>query len=544
MRATGYHLGSRRGRELRLEEGAEILRELLTDAVRERLDPSRPTSVWLSGGWDSPAVFGAAMLATHGDVDRIRAVSITYPVGDPGREDELIASIAGRWGATPHWVNSGDIRLLDDLRAGAAGRSEPFAHVFEHWNRALARGSRATGTHVALHGNGGDQLFQVSLIYLADLLRQGRIREVAEECRARGVRDVRTLFRWAVQPLLPSFAHRGATMLRRGRRLRHYLEREVPSWIEASFAQRHGLRSGAARVIERENGESFSSVEGRHYLSHPYFPRVYACVSELARDEGVEVRSPLLDARVIAFASERPREERASRAETKRALRAAMRGIIPNEVLAPRRARTGTTGRLFGRALRDGGGELLDDVTRESRLADLGLVDPKKLREGWRQWLATGDGNLGVALFLTVQTEFWLRAEEARAECEAVASCRAHGRGIVAVRQRVLLVGPLGPAPGREAVPATATKGGACVRKAQGRALRHFQGADPGRLGSRQRRARHLRYWWRQRLWRAESSGLSLGPRRSSGAVLAPDAGGTGPSLHRPFAARARVGRR
>ena len=135
------------------------------------------------------------------------------------------------------------------------------------------------------------------------------------------------------------------------------------------------------------------------------------------------MRSPLLDARVIAFASERPREERVSRAETKRALREfSMRGIIPHEVLAPRRARTGTTGRLFGRALRDGGGELLDDVTRESRLADLGLVDPKKLREGWRQWLATGDGNLGVALFLTVQTEFWLRAEEARASAKAFES--------------------------------------------------------------------------------------------------------------------------
>ena len=401
------------GRRLSLEDGALELRGLLTRAVSERLDTARPTSVWLSGGWDSPAVFGAAMLTTTGDVDRVRAVSISYPQGDPGREDELIASIAQRWAATPHWVDSADIALLEQFREGASARDEPFAHVFEHWNRALARGSRAVDSHIALHGNGGDQLFQVSLIYLADLVRNGRLLRVARECRARGVRDARTLFRWAIQPLLPAFALDAAARLRGGRRLRMYLERDVPDWITTEFARRNDLHERARLTPPRRRGESFASVESRYYMTAPYFPRVYACVSSLARDEGVEGRSPLMDPRVIAFAAERPREERASRQETKRALRAAMRGILPDEVLAPRRVRTGTTGRLFARAFRQAGASLIDEVSRDSRLADLGLIDPGALRRGWEQWLASGDGNLGVALFLTLQTEYWTRAHDA-----------------------------------------------------------------------------------------------------------------------------------
>jgi asparagine synthase (glutamine-hydrolysing) len=400
------------GGRLSLEDGAVVLRDLLTRAVDERLDAVRPTSVWLSGGWDSPAVFGAGMLATGGDVDRVRAVSITYPVGDPGREDELIGSIAARWGAAPHWVNSADIALLDDIRGGSATRDEPFAHVFEHWNRALAKGSRAVESRVALHGNGGDQLFQVSLIYLADLTRRGRLLSVARECRARGVRDVRTLFRWAVQPLLPSWALGAAAVMRRGRRLRSYLERDVPGWINGDFAKRHALHDRARLSPVRQPGETLGAVEGRYYLTAPYFPRVYGCVSALARDEGVEVRAPLMDPRVIAFAAERPREEKASRRETKRALRAAMRGIIPDDVLSPRRGRTGTTGRLFARALRAAGPGLIEEATKDCRLADLGIVDARALARAWRDWETGQDANLGVALFLTLQTEFWTRARE------------------------------------------------------------------------------------------------------------------------------------
>lgn len=401
------------GGRLTLEDGAVALRELLAQAVAERLDHARPTSVWLSGGWDSPAVFGPAMVATRGDIDRVRAVSITYPVGDPGREDDFISSILRRWGATAHWIDSADISLLENLRVGASLRDEPFAHVFEHWNRALARGSRSVGSRVALHGNGGDQLFQVSLVYLADLVRQGRFVSVARECRARGVRDARTLFRWAIQPLLPPVALEAAALIRAGRPLRGYLDRDVPAWIDPGFARQHGLRERARRTPARRAGETFAAVESRYYLTSPYFPRVYACVGSLAREEGVEIRSPLMDPRVIAFAAERPREERASKQETKRVLRAAMRGIVPDDVLAPRRTRTGTTGRLFARALRAAGSDLVADATRHSCLADLGIIDPAALARGWRDWQTTQDGNLGVALFLTLQTEFWTRAHDA-----------------------------------------------------------------------------------------------------------------------------------
>ncbi|MBA3556935.1 MAG: hypothetical protein H0W29_19595, partial [Gemmatimonadales bacterium] len=146
------------------EAAADELGALLAGAVRERLSPAGPTTVWLSGGWDSTAVFasGERVLRERGWGEHLGAVSISYPPGDPGREDELIAAAAGRWGSPIHWLDIADVPLLDRPDDRAAGRDEPFAHAFEMGNRALARGTRAMGSRVALDGVGGDQLFQVS----------------------------------------------------------------------------------------------------------------------------------------------------------------------------------------------------------------------------------------------------------------------------------------------------------------------------------------------------------------------------------------------
>ncbi len=54
------------------------------------------------------------------------------------------------------------------------------------WHRSLARGTRATNSRVALEGVGGDQLFQVSEVYLADLLRTGRARRARARVEVEG----------------------------------------------------------------------------------------------------------------------------------------------------------------------------------------------------------------------------------------------------------------------------------------------------------------------------------------------------------------------
>ena len=212
-------------------EAALALRALLGTAVVERMG-SGIASVWMSGGWDSSAVFAAGQHALEeSERSRLRPVSISYPEGDPGREDDFIRDIAGHWDADVHWIDSDQIPLLDRLEERAALTDEPPVHLYELWNRELARGSRAIGARVALDGCGGDNLFQVSDVILADLLRTGRLIEFARRARSRRGMGWKYLAKAGVLPLLPDSLVRGGERLI-GRRLpRHYMEHRPADWV-------------------------------------------------------------------------------------------------------------------------------------------------------------------------------------------------------------------------------------------------------------------------------------------------------------------------
>src|SRR5690606_12549946 len=117
-------------------EAAEELRELLRTATLERMTPGAANVVTLSGGWDSTAVFGAANDAVRlsGSRAPVVPVSISYPEGDPGREDEIIRDVAAHWDTPVRWLDIADIPYLGDEPAEAARRDEAFLHPYHRWN--------------------------------------------------------------------------------------------------------------------------------------------------------------------------------------------------------------------------------------------------------------------------------------------------------------------------------------------------------------------------------------------------------------------------
>jgi asparagine synthase (glutamine-hydrolysing) len=290
------------------------------------------------------------------------------------------------------------------------------------------------GAHIAYDGNGGDQLFQVSPAFLADLLRAGRWLTFVRESRALGLGGFRDFFRWGVKPWLSPRVLDAATMVRRGRRIHGLYERRLPPWTHQRIADT--IRSRQRLHVPPRAGRSCWAYEANFYLSSTFLPRAFGASAGTTLEQGVELRSPLYDQRIIEFAARRPRQERCSEGETKRLLRRAMRDLLPEHVLAPRPFRTGVSSAYFARETRGRFPSLFDAAGDSWTLADLGILEPRALARARDLYLTNLDSEMGLALLCTLQAELWVRAQLHSADLPSdavdgdagLASSRAGGR--------------------------------------------------------------------------------------------------------------------
>ena len=131
--------------------------------------------------------------------------------------------------------------------------------------------------------------------------------------------------------------------------------------------------------LGRRSGESRTSAVARWSLGFPFFTKSQAGAAAAARAEGIEYRMPLLDPRVIALAATRPRWEKRKGAHNKSLLRAAMKGMLPEDVLLPRLYKTGLTQDYLLRCVQREFPTHASALRRESVLGDLGIIDPSGL---------------------------------------------------------------------------------------------------------------------------------------------------------------------
>jgi asparagine synthase (glutamine-hydrolysing) len=402
--------------QIGFEEAALHLRELLVAAVSERMSATGPTAVWMSGGRDSTAVFGAGMDAKRRGLTNSALLPIcrSHPRGDSGREDEAIDEIARYWRVTPQWINAQDTPLFASQRNRNRWGAEPFAQPFEGHTRALADTAHRLGASVALDGYGGDFLFQVSRVYLADLVSRGRLAQAIRDWQmlGRSSGGFQGFFHYALRPLFPPFVMRGVATLRGGRSFRASMERAAPPWINRKFLHHHGLVDRFASLgPDAQKARSAAEREVRFYLSHQFFARVNAKMAGFALDCGVELRSPLFDQRVVQFAFSRPHQEKNNAGDQKRLLRAAMRGLLPDPVLGVRRVKTGTLASYFAEHMHSEGLPRLAQLRSSHALADAGIIEPAELERAVARYRNEGDSYpFAESLYCTLQAETWLNA--------------------------------------------------------------------------------------------------------------------------------------
>ena len=319
--------------DLAFEDARRQVRRLLCDAVDRRLEADVPLGAFLSGGIDSSSV--VAFMARLSP-EPIRTFTIGFDDRDGFDERPFAALVARRFGTehTEFVVEPDKAALIERL---VAHHDQPFGDSSALPTFLLSELTRGHVT-VALCGDGGDELFAGYERFAASLALQRLQRAPG------GITS-------AISKLAAAFP--GSALGGRVGQAQRMLERSrtaMPdsylTWLSCVPEEwRRRLLPPAGEWAQDGYRAAWQATEGAHhldrllhlnlktYLLDDLLPKV----ERMAMAHGLEVRSPFLDTELAEFVLRLPPSSKIRGLSQKRVLKAAVRDLLPPEILKRRK---------------------------------------------------------------------------------------------------------------------------------------------------------------------------------------------------------------
>ncbi|EME69341.1 asparagine synthase [Paramagnetospirillum caucaseum] len=381
---------------LGIDEAAERFRDLLTDSVRLRLRSDVAVGSCLSGGLDSGSII---MLARRllGDGVPYHVFTGRFP-GTKADEWEVARHTALAAGAIVHQVEPGAAGLLADLPDFLWANELPVGSASQYAQYCVFRLAKEMGVTVLLDGQGADEILGGYEQYFARYLAGRPETERADEERAIRARYPGALDnpRQALSKALPP-------------RLRHWLARvsgrgsDLLFGLTADLAAQVALANAEPPVPE--NWPPLSAELARDsFATHLPVLLRYGDRNSMAHSR--EVRLPFCDHRIAEFALSLDPRLLMGDAQTKRLLREAMKGILPEPV----RSRWNKQGFLPPQELwfTQGLAEEAERVIEDPSFAAAGCWNVGWWKSAVKR-LRSGEGHLAWMLWRPLMIEGWRR---------------------------------------------------------------------------------------------------------------------------------------
>lgn len=352
---------------LSFEEHAEQFRELFIDSIRLTSRRDVPMGVCLSGGLDSTSI--ASVLASSTDEHEIKTFTAYYTGTGDVDERPYIDYVLKRYpqiDAKYISPTDGDVaQALDRIVWMMDAPMPSSSYISQYFVMQLAA---QNGVKVVLDGQGSDEIMggYMHSLYrvIADHLRTGNVADGLAEWNAHCTRQ-----HYGFGKKMNVLAKSLLTVVR-----------DEPSLYQLEFARTYPwvMRAPSQSMPLRLEMPSGSRLNAFLYnlMRVTLLPTLLHTEDLNSMAFGIESRVPFLDHRLVQFCFSMPNEHKVHHGETKRVLRKAMRGIVPDEVL-DRRDKTGfiTPGHI--KWLRGDLRFLLDGEWRELD----GFIDPAAVKK-------------------------------------------------------------------------------------------------------------------------------------------------------------------
>jgi asparagine synthase (glutamine-hydrolysing) len=314
-----------------IEDAAQRFRELFTDAVSLRLHADVPVGTGLSGGLDSSSI-----VCTANELLRAQdatAVQNTFSACSDVKEyDERrhVERVVEHTGVRAHYVYTAVDGFLERMHAMAWHHDEPIGgtSVFAEW--CVYALTATTPVRVTLDGHGADELLAGYHSYFghhfADLFWRGKWARLVAEMRAANEQHG-----YGPRLALANVAGLGAA---------GNVTRALRRMLGNGHAQSDWIETRALGVEERDLWRELGAMQvsvNAFSVSQLFDSNLPVQLRACDRDSmahSIESRAPFLDYRVVEFLLGCPSEFKISGGTTKRLLRSAMRGVLPEGTLA------------------------------------------------------------------------------------------------------------------------------------------------------------------------------------------------------------------
>ena len=307
----------------RWEDYVERFAELLRTSVRRSLRGLDRVAVLTSGGLDSPPLVALAARELPRTGTSAPVTAISWRVSDPRADErELVQKVALHSAIDLEWIDCDDAIPFADLYRWPVHPATPEQTAYRWFHQRSYARAAELGHSVFLAGFGGDTLYGNGRRWVWDLLAAegagpaiDRLREVARELGWK-----RTLRSHVLAPLLPRT---------RG------LDRPLPTYMTKEAQRRLKTRTrwppDVARARRPRQAARLLALLDAHGANVERF---------YTEPLGLEQRTPLRDFDLVQFMLAVPDHLLQQGTETRPVLRAATRGLIPEEIRT-RRVKSG-----------------------------------------------------------------------------------------------------------------------------------------------------------------------------------------------------------
>lgn len=316
---------------LRFEQAVEQVRETFLTSVRLHLRSDVPLGVALSGGIDSSAVVCAMR---HLEPDLPIHTFSYIAQGSTVSEEVWVDRVNTHVRAVPHKVVVSAAELATDLDDMIRSQGEPFGSTSIYAQYRVFKLAREQGVTVTLDGQGADEMLAGYVGYPGQRIRS--LVEAGHFLQALGFLDKWSKWPGRSRVLGAKYAASEMTDGWIYKVLRGIGRREdAKAWINYAALQDRGIASAYPRQRPDQ------TASGRRVVSELAFALTRRGLPSLLRHGdrnsmrfSVESRVPFLTLDMVDLMLSLPESYLISPdGETKHVFRAAMRGIVPNDVL-------------------------------------------------------------------------------------------------------------------------------------------------------------------------------------------------------------------